>query len=155
MPKLNLPAASFRVQNNTVGKTEIFDVVRKRFVALTPEEWVRQHLLHFMMNHKKFPVSLLAVEKQLKLNSTLKRTDVLAYSSQLVPVFLAECKAPDVSLDAETLEQVMRYNLVFQVPYLMITNGISHYIFKQSEEGNSWMQHDDFPDYFEMLKVIG
>lgn len=154
LPKLNFPAASFRIQNSYEGRSEIFDVVRKKFVALTPEEWVRQHLLHFMLNHKKFPLSLLSVEKQLQLNSTLKRTDVLAYSNQLFPVFLAECKAPEISLDVKTLEQVMRYNLIFQVPFLMITNGISHFIFQRTSDGSSWLQSDDFPDYPEMLKAI-
>lgn len=134
---------------------EIFDTIRKRFVALTPEEWVRQHLLNYLCTEKKFPASLLAVEKQLKLNSTLKRTDVLAFTANLTPVFLAECKAPDVALTTATLNQAVRYNLVFKVPFLMITNGLEHYLFARASKGDEWIQQDVFSDYSEMLKFLG
>ena len=120
----------------------------------SPEEWVRQHLLNYLITEKKFPVSLLSVEKQLKLNNTLKRTDILAFSSELIPVFLAECKAPEVTLNSSTLQQAMRYNLVFKVPVIFITNGVSHYLFIKQKNEDNWTQQDNFPDYPEMLNFF-
>ncbi len=121
---------------------------------LTPEEWVRQHLLEFMMQEKKFPLSLLAVEKQLKLNSTIKRTDVLAYTNSLQPLLLAECKAPEIKLDIHTITQALRYNLVFNVSYLLITNGQDHFLFSKDKVEKGWKQAESFPDYNELLKAL-
>lgn len=152
-PQLNFPPYEFRIRKNERELHEIFDKVRKKFVALTPEEWVRQHLLEFLMQEKKFPLSLLAVEKQLKLNSTLKRTDVMAYTNTLKPLLLAECKAPEIKLDIHTLTQALRYNLVFDVSYLVITNGLEHYFFYKDKLNPGWQRGDSFPDYTHLLKT--
>ncbi|MFN6037315.1 MAG: type I restriction enzyme HsdR N-terminal domain-containing protein [Bacteroidota bacterium] len=149
-PTLNFPAYAFRIRENKNGAKEIFDRVRKKFVALTPEEWVRQHLLEYLIQEKKFPLSLMAVEKQLKLNSTVKRTDLLVYNNSMSPIVLAECKAPEVNLDVQTLNQILRYNLVFKVRHLIVTNGLQHYVFLKDIESDSWSQGNDFPSYQEL-----
>jgi hypothetical protein len=151
-PPLNFPQYQFRIRKNEKNTEEIFDRVRKKFVALTPEEWVRQHLIEFLVEEKKFPHSLLAVEKQLKLNSTLKRTDLLAYSSSLQPVLLAECKAPEIKLDIHVLTQALRYNLVMNVDNLIITNGNSHFFFIKDKIDTGWKQADNFPEYQDLLR---
>jgi hypothetical protein len=145
--QLNFPQYSFRIRKNEKGDDEIFDRVRKKFVALTPEEWVRQHLLEYLIQDRKFPLSLMAVEKQLKLNSTTKRTDVLAYNSSLTPIVLAECKAPEVNLDIQVLNQTLRYNLVFNVAHLIVTNGLQHFIFIKERGSETWSQGTEFPEY--------
>jgi hypothetical protein len=153
-PQLNFPAYEFRIRETAPSCYEIFDKVRKKFVSLTPEEWVRQHLLEFMMQEKKFPMSLLAVEKQLKLNTTVKRTDVVAYTNSLQPLLLAECKSPDVKLDIHTITQALRYNLVFNVSFLLITNGQDHYLFTKDKPETGWKQSESFPEYSELLKTL-
>lgn len=148
--QLNFPQYSFRFRKNKNGEDEIFDRVRKKYVALTPEEWVRQHLLEYLIQDRKFPLSLLSVEKQLKLNSTTKRTDVLAYNSSLTPIVLAECKAPEVKLDMDVLNQILRYNLVFNVSHLVVTNGLQHFVFVKESGSESWKQADEFPFYLQL-----
>jgi hypothetical protein len=152
LPSLNFPNYNFRIRKKENDTHEIFDKVRKKFVALTPEEWVRQNLLEFMMEEKKFPLSLLAIEKQLILNNTQKRTDVLAYNNKLQPLLIAECKAPEIKLDIHTLTQALRYNLVYNVSYLVITNGLDHYFFYKDETNTGWKQGEDFPSYEDLLK---
>lgn len=104
-------------------KQLIFDVVRKKFVALTPEEWVRQHIVHFLIYDHQFPVSLISLEKKLVLNELTKRTDIVLYNTAGQPVLIVECKAPDVVISQKTFDQVARYNLVLRVPFLWVTNG--------------------------------
>ena len=145
--KLNFPSYSFRVRENEKGDREIFDRVRKKFVALTPEEWVRQHLIEYLVQERKFPLSLLAVEKQLKLNTTTKRTDVLAYNNSLQPILLAECKSPEINMDIQVLHQILRYNLVFNVRHLIVTNGMQHYVFLKEKNSDNWKQGVEFPFY--------
>ena len=156
LPELNFPKYNFRIRKRVFAEGEassakaiheIFDRVRKKFVALTPEEWVRQHLLEFLIMEKKFPLSLLAIEKELILNQTKKRTDLLAYSNKLKPILIAECKAPNVVLDDETLKQALRYNLVYNVSFLIITNGMNHYLFEGEANNKSWRQSESFPNY--------
>lgn len=126
MIQLNLPPSNLNVRELSSGM-EIFDPFRKKFVSLTPEEWVRQNFLSFMVEHMGYPQGLVAVEKQLKLNGLAKRCDILAYSKQGNPVMLVECKAPSVALTNEVFAQVARYNITLQVPFLAITNGLTHY----------------------------
>lgn len=148
---LNFPQYSFRIRKNERGAEEIFDRVRKKFVSLTPEEWVRQHLLEFLIREKEVPQSLIAVEKQLKLNSTLKRTDVLVYTNTLQPLLIAECKAPDIVLDEKTMNQALRYNLVYKVPFLLLTNGQQHYFFSKVAGQESWKTEADLPVYNQLI----
>ena len=128
MEKLNLPQYSVRLKEEG-GKQFIFDIVRKKYLVLTPEEWVRQNFIHFLINDKNYPAGLIAVEKGLKLNELQKRADVLVYKNAQ-PMVLIECKAPGIKISREVFEQIARYNMVFKVPYLLVTNGMQHYCAK-------------------------
>jgi hypothetical protein len=144
-PVLNFPSYELRIRRQEEGAYSIFDRCRKIFVDLTPEEWVRQHLLHFLVEEKKFPESLIVVEKSLKLNNTQKRADVIVYDNSLKPLLIAECKEPGVQLSQQVLDQALRYNLVFNVSYLVLSNGISHYVCKLGPAGSVLLS--DIPDY--------
>lgn len=129
LPALNFPPIGARF-SGLAANPQIFDIVRKKFVDLTPEEWVRQHLVHFLVHQQGYPISLIGVEKQLKLNNTLKRTDVVVYNNSLTPLMLAECKANSVALTQQTVDQALRYNIPLQVPYVLLTNGLRHVCFR-------------------------
>jgi type I site-specific restriction endonuclease len=130
MKALNLPEYQFRLRKNEAGKTEIFDPIRKRFYVLTPEEWVRQNFIQYLIQEKNFPAGLMAVEKGLKLNGTQKRADIVQYNKQGRAALIVECKAPEVKINQDTFDQAARYNLSLQVAYLIITNGLEHYACK-------------------------
>ena len=126
MKALNLPKYQFKVKQE--GElTKIFDEFRKKYVVLTPEEWVRQNFLQFLINEKKFPASLIAVEAGLKHNQLQRRMDVLVYDKQGAPFLMVECKAPEVKLTQDAFDQIAQYNMVFKVKYLVVTNGIRHF----------------------------
>jgi hypothetical protein len=144
-PELNFPTYEFRIKQLDTGAMSIFDRCRKSFVDLTPEEWVRQHLVSFLVEEKKFPASLIVVEKSLKLNNTIKRADVLVYGDQLKPLLIAECKEPGVKLSQQVLDQALRYNLVFGVKYLVLTNGLKHYVCKIVD--GTTVLLNDIPEY--------
>lgn len=126
MHKLNLPSYTFKLKSNE-NKTLIFDNLRKKYVVLTPEEWVRQHFVSFLIEEKKYPVSLIAIEKQLTINNLKKRTDILIFSTEGKPNIIVECKAPTVKITQDTFDQIARYNLQLQAKYLIVTNGLEHY----------------------------
>ena len=132
MRALNLPEYQFRLRKNQEGKTEIFDSIRKRYYILTPEEWVRQNFIQYLVQEKQFPASLMAIEKGLKLNGMQKRTDIVQYNKQGRPVLIVECKAPEIKLSQDTFDQAARYNMTLQVDYLIITNGLEHYACKMN-----------------------
>jgi type I site-specific restriction-modification system R (restriction) subunit len=116
MKKLNLPAYNFKFK--TVNqKTQIFDSIRKKYIALTPEEWVRQNFICFLVEEKKYPASLIAVESGLKYLSQKKRTDIVIYSNVGKPIVIVECKAPEVAIKEETFEQISRYNSTFKLTW--------------------------------------
>lgn len=126
MQELNLPSYSFRLKSSE-NKTLIFDIIRKKYVVLTPEEWVRQHIIHYLIEEKKYPQSLIAVEKKLELNGLTKRTDIVVFNRQGNPEIIIECKAPEVTINQTTFDQIARYNMTLNAPFLMISNGINHY----------------------------
>lgn len=152
LASLNFPEIEARFSKNEKGYMQIFDIVRKKNVDLTPEEWVRQHVIHFLIHHKHYPLSLIGVEKQLKLNNTIKRTDVVVYDSQLKPLLLIECKADSVSLNQSVVDQALRYNLELKVPFLLLTNGLQHVCLKLSDQGQA-NYLKDIPAYQELLSV--
>jgi len=127
LPKLKLPAPAFRIIPGTGQSSKIFDTIRRKYVLLTPEEWVRQHLLNYLTEEKKFPQSLIAVEKSVKVNSLPRRTDVLVYNSKLEKLLLAECKAPAVKITQAVFDQAARYNMTLDVKYFVLTNGFETY----------------------------
>jgi len=146
MQKLNFPSYSFRIKSSE-NKTLIFDIIRKKYVVLTPEEWVRQHVILFLIEEKKYPISLIAVEKQLKINSLLKRTDVVVFNTKGTPEILIECKAPSVAISQATFDQIARYNLTAQSNYLMVTNGLDHYFCQIDVENETYVFLKDIPNY--------
>lgn len=126
MENLNLPAYSFRLRSQA-GRRQIFDEIRKKWLVLTPEEWVRQHFAQYMIAHLGFPASLLQLEKEIMLHQQKKRVDMLFANHQGQPILLVECKAPEIKITQETFDQITRYNITLKVPYLVVTNGLNHY----------------------------
>ncbi|MDP6922699.1 MAG: type I restriction enzyme HsdR N-terminal domain-containing protein [Lutibacter sp.] len=126
MQVLNLPACEFKIKNRE-NKSVIFDMIRKKYVRLTPEEWVRQHVIHFLINEKKYPSSLMAVEKKMTFNKLVKRTDILVFNQKGLPEIIVECKAPTVKITQASFDQIARYNLKLNAHYLFVTNGMAHY----------------------------
>ena len=141
---LNLPEFAFSVREQGQSK-QIFDSVRKRFVSLTPEEWVRQHFLRFMIEHRKYPASLIAIEKLVKVNTLSQRTDIVVYNREGKPWMIVECKASSVKVSHETFLQAARYNLTLQVPYMALTNGLEHYCLFFN--GKEFEFLDNLPDF--------
>jgi type I site-specific restriction endonuclease len=129
------------------GRQEIFDIIRKKFVAFTPEEGVRQQLLHYLTTVKKFPEGLLLVEAAITYNKRLFRADVVAYDRCVKPLLIAECKAPQVHITQETFEQVARYNLVLKVPYLLVTNGQQHFFCRLDLQKGGYVFEEEMADY--------
>ena len=125
MQKLNFPNYSFRFKNSE-NKIAAFDEIRKKFVILTPEEWVRFHTVQFLMNEKHFPKSLINVEKQLNLGKLIKRYDVVVYNPNGAIHLIVECKAPSIKITQSTFDQIARYNMSLNAEYLMVTNGLDH-----------------------------
>lgn len=122
MIKIEYPPYQPKIKEED-GKEFIFDEVRKRWVVLTPEEWVRQNFLQYLIHIKKYPASLIAVEKEIKLGELKKRFDIVVYDRDSKPWMAIECKEMGVTLDKKVLDQVLRYNMTLNVPYLVITNG--------------------------------
>ena len=146
MQELNFPSYAFKLKTNE-NKTLIFDIVRKKYVILTPEEWVRQHVVHFLLKEKNYPISLIAVEKQLKINTRIKRTDIVVYNKQGTPELLIECKAPNVKITQTTFDQIARYNLTANSNYLMVTNGVAHYFCQIDTTKETYIFLEDIPSY--------
>ncbi len=149
MKPLNLPPVSFRTRQHA-GKMQVFDVIRKKFVALTPEEWVRQHFIHFLMDQKHYPSGLIAVEMQVAVNGLKQRADVVVYNRKGKPVVVVECKAPSVAVSKSVFDQAARYNMQLQVDYLIVTNGLQHYCAHLNGTGNAYQMLPDFPDFSEI-----
>jgi len=122
---LNFPKYQFRIKNSE-NKRWIFDIIRKKFVVLQPEEWVRQHVIHFLIKEKKYPQSLINVEKKITINGLTKRYDVLIFHPDGTTNIIVECKSPFVAINQKTFDQIAQYNLVLNSDYLMVTNGLLH-----------------------------
>jgi hypothetical protein len=146
MQALNLPPYQFKFKE-TEGRLMIFDSFRKKYVVLTPEEWVRQNFISYLISEKKFPASLIAVEAGLKYNQLQKRADILVYDKQGGPLLLVECKAPEVKITQDTFDQVARYNMTFKVKYLVVTNGMNHFCCQMDYSDNSYVYLKDIPVY--------
>lgn len=145
LTELNLPP--FEVQLSQSGeKTLIYDVIRKKNVVLTPEEWVRQHFVHFLLNNHGYSKNYIKVEKQIKVNERIKRFDALVYNKEAKPVILIECKAPEVEISQSTFSQIATYNMTLRVPYLIVTNGLTHFICKIDFQTNSYEYIQEIPE---------
>lgn len=146
MKNLNLPAYNYKLKSSE-NKTFIFDVIRKKYVTLTPEEWVRQHIVHYLIDEKGYPKSLINVEKQLVINNLKKRTDIVIFSKIGTPHIIVECKAPSVKITQKTFDQIARYNLKLAAKYLMLSNGLSHYYAVLDTKNKSFIFLKEIPKY--------
>lgn len=146
MQVLNFPTYNFRFKNSE-NKIYIFDVVRKKFVILQPEEWVRQHVVHYLLEEKKYPLSLINVEKQLKVNGLVKRYDIIIFKPDGRISILIECKAPDIHISQVTFDQIAQYNIQLQADYLMVTNGQQHFYCKMDFDQEKYSFLKDIPDF--------
>lgn len=146
MQKLNLPEYTFKF-NVCNDKQQIFDVVRKKWVVLTEEEWVRQNFVAWLIHVKRCPLGLIAIEKELSLNSLKKRYDIVVYNSQHLPALLVECKAPGINVTQKVFDQAARYNMVLNVNYLVVTNGINHYCCFIDTFNKEFSFIDDVPEH--------
>lgn len=149
MLSLNLPAFNAKIINKD-GKNCIFDVIRRRYVILTPEEWVRQHFVHFLTECKGYPSTLMANEVQVALNGTRKRCDTVLYKRDLTAQMIVEYKAPDIAISQSVFNQITRYNMVLKVDYLVVSNGLQHYCCKMNYAENSYFFLPDIPDYWSL-----
>lgn len=146
MQALNLPTYKFRIKSNE-NKFFIFDIVRKKYVSLTPEEWVRQHLVHYLIEEKKYPISLIAIEKKLMLNNLTKRTDILIFTAKGLPHIIVECKAPKVKITQNAFDQIARYNLKLNANYLIVSNGLEHFFCTMDTKNEAYSFLNDIPTY--------
>ncbi|WP_440122215.1 type I restriction enzyme HsdR N-terminal domain-containing protein [Tenacibaculum sp. Ill] len=146
MQKLNLPSYTFKLKSNE-NKTLIFDNLRKKYMVLTPEEWVRQHFVQWLIQEKNYPVSLIAIEKQLVINNLKKRTDIVIFSSDGHPNIIVECKAPHIKITQDTFDQIARYNLKLNADYLIVTNGLQHFFCMLDKEKETYVFLRDIPEY--------
>lgn len=146
---LNLPQYTFRIREQQ-GKKLIFDSFRRRWVALTPEEWVRQNFVRYLTEVKNFPASLVAIERSMRMNQNDFRTDIVLFSKSGNPVVVVECKAPEVKITQQVFDQIARYNLGLRVSYLIVTNGLTHYCCRFDSSNLCYTFLPEIPDYKEM-----
>lgn len=146
MQKLDFPNFNFRFQKKE-ATIFIFDEIRKKFIVLTPEEWVRQHVIHFLVYQKNYPKSLISVEKMILINGLKKRYDVVVYNTNGQVLILVECKAPHMKTVQDTFDQIARYNMVLDAPFLMVTNGLNHYFCKIDFENECYLFIKNLPDF--------
>ncbi len=144
MEKLNFPDFDFSLKNKQ-NKPYIFDPVRKKWLILTPEEWVRQHCVQFLLKEKNIPLGLLQVEKKINVNGTEKRYDLVVYNYDQSIVLLIECKAPTVGLTQKAFDQMARYNQVLKSDYLMLTNGLQHFYCQMDYQNSKYVFLADLP----------
>lgn len=146
MQPLNFPSYTFRVKNSQ-NKTLIFDGIRKKFVVLSPEEWVRQHVIEYLTEEKNYPLSHINIEKQIIINGLAKRYDIIIFNTDGSIHLLVECKAPSVSISQETFDQIARYNFNLNATYLMVTNGLAHYYCKMLKEEEKYQFLKEIPEF--------
>jgi len=150
MESLNLPTYSFNIKFQEQRKY-IFDTLRKKYVLLTPEEWVRQNFLKYLIEEKKYPASLISVEMEIKLNKLSKRCDAVVFNRNGEPALIVECKAPSVKIDQLVFEQIARYNMQLKVDYLIVTNGLKHFCCKINFENQSYKFLNDIPVFVDLI----
>ena len=150
MTRLNLPPFEIKLRG-TKAQPQIFDILRKKYIALTPEEWVRQHFVHFLVEHKGYPAALMANEIQLKVGEKTLRADSVLYSRDLKPRMIIEYKAPHIPITQKVFDQISIYNMLLHVDYLVVSNGLEHYICEMDYNDKKYLFLEDIPDYEELL----
>ena len=146
---LNLPPYPFKLSEQD-GVIYVFDELRKKKLVLTPEEWVRQHFIQFLILQKKYPKTLIKLEGGLKLNQLQKRTDILIFNKEGKADVLVECKATTVKIDQKVFDQAARYNMIHQVNYLLVSNGLVHYCCKMDYANQTYTFMEELPSYQEI-----
>ena len=150
MYELNLPKYGIKIANEN-GHQTIFDVLRRKYVALTPEDWVRQHFVHYLIEHKGYPQALMANEIQLAIGNKKLRCDSVLYDRSLKPRMIIEYKAPTVNITQKVFDQITIYNMLLHVDYLVVSNGIKHYCCRMDYENQKYLFLDDIPNYQEII----
>lgn len=150
MQKLNLPTYDFRIRQQQ-GKQQIFDVIRKKFVALTPEEWVRQNLIAFLIHHQNYSPGLIAVEMPVKVNGLNQRADVVVYNRKGKPVMIVECKAPSVAITKAVFNQAARYNMQLQVEFMLVSNGLQHFCAQLKDDKGDYQMLREIPTIEDLI----
>lgn len=150
MEKLNFPTYKFNIIKSG-QKLKIFDSLRKKYLVLTPEEWVRQHCVNFLAEQLLVPYGFIKLEMQLDVNKLQRRADIVVYNNQLQPILIVECKAPQINISQKTFDQIARYNLALKVPYLMVTNGLNHFYCKINIAEKSFNFLPQLPLYNDLL----
>ncbi len=145
--QLNLPKGNFKLKKDENGDTMIFDILRKKYVALTPEEWVRQNFVSFLISSRCFPAGLMGNEIALVQNGIKRRCDTLVTNRYGNPLVIIEYKAPSITIDQKVFDQIVRYNMVLKAQYLIVTNGIRHYCCKINYNDNAYSFLKDIPEY--------
>ena len=146
MQELNLPKID--VKSKLVNESiQIFDIVRKNFFVLTPEEWVRQHVIHYLIFNKKYPKGLMQIEKLIKYNNLKTRADIVALNKNADPILLVECKAPSIKIDKNAFDQIAKYNFTLKAKYLFVTNGLDHYCCEMNYITGEKFFLKEVPDY--------
>lgn len=146
MQQLNFKTYAFRFRN-TGDTVSVFDEIRRKFIVLTPEEWVRQHVVHFLLHEMKYPKSLINVEKLLTINGLPKRYDVVVFNNDGSINILVECKAPQIKISQSVFDQIARYNMTMQSQFLMVTNGHNHYFCRMDYENEKYLFLENLPEY--------
>lgn len=149
MQTLNLPDYEFKTKEAN-NKLFILDRWRKKYVSLSPEEWVRQNFIMYLIHEKKFPASLIAIEKSLRVGKRTKRTDIVVYNKLAEPLLIVECKAPEVKIDHDVFDQIIRYNMSLNVNYLIVTNGLQHFCCKLDYSQNACSFLKNIPEYHDL-----
>ena len=144
MPQLNLPKVALKTKS-VEGTIQVFDVIRKKYFVLTPEEWVRQHFIHYLNNEKNYPMGLMGVEKMVKYNALKTRADIVLYTTEGKAKMIVECKAPNVKITQDTFNQIAKYNFKLKVQFLVVTNGMQHFCCRMYYKNNSISFLDDIP----------
>jgi len=144
MIKIEFPKDQVKVQQRQ-NQNQIFDVIRKKWLLLSPEEWVRQNIIQFLLIKKNYPSSLIAIEKGIKLGELRKRCDIVIYDRKMSPWMIIECKEMNVPLSEKTLEQILRYHITLPAKYLVITNGTYSFGFEKSKD--QFLEMNTFPDF--------
>jgi hypothetical protein len=155
LKELNMPEYSFRFMGKEKDEPEmIFDRLRKRYVKLTDEEWVRQNFVQYLINEGGYPPGLIIVEGFFKMNGLKKRADIIVHNRRGEPVLIVECKSREIEIDDSVKKQLGEYNMRFQVPYVLITNGMLHYAFKFSKELNMYDYLTEIPLYKDLISEM-
>lgn len=153
MQALNLPPAQLKIVRHA-NRLKVFDPLRRRFVALTPEEWVRQHFVSFLQTHRSFPPEVIANEVSLQLNGTRKRCDTIVYGPYAEPLLIIEYKAPEIEITQRTFDQISRYNMRFHVNWLIVSNGMQHFCCRIDYEHNSYRFLPEIPTYAQVIGEV-